>query len=115
MSKKSDFDTITKGFISYLEKTGQLSKLPNLAKEHIHASRTMFDPNLAIVQTVVKLTSQEIKALQTKLEAIFSRPIKVQNRINSDILGGMFIRIGDQIIDLSLKTQINEVKQKLLV
>ena len=110
---KSDFDVVTKGFIQYLEKTGQLSKLPHLAKEQVQASRSLFDPNLAIVQTVVKLESAELKALQVKLETKFNRPIKIVNRINRNILGGILIRIGDEIIDLSLKNRIKKVKDKL--
>jgi len=115
MSNKSDFDAITKGFISYLEKSGQLAKLPHLAKEQVQASRVLFDPNLAVVQTVIKLQPQEIKSLQNQLETIFKRPIKITNNINPNLLGGMYIRIGDQIIDLSLKSKINSVKEKLLV
>lgn len=111
--KKSDFDIVTQGFIQYLEKTGQISKLPHLAKEQIHLSRTLFDPNLAIVQTVIKLDPQEITTLETKLSSIFKRPIKVTNKINRRLLGGLLIRIGDQILDLSLRSKIKAVKEKL--
>jgi len=68
---KSDFDLVTKGFLQYLEKSGQLGKLPQLAKEHIRLSRTMMDPNLAIVQTVIPLTKQEKQTLAAKLEKLF--------------------------------------------
>jgi len=113
MAQKSDFDDITKGFIQYLEKTGQLSKLPHLAKQQIHASRSLFDPNLAIVQTVVKIDSQDLSEIQKRLEKVFNRPIKAINRIKPKILGGMVIRIGDQIIDMSLKSRIASVREKL--
>jgi len=114
MSKpQSDFDSITRGFIQYLEKTGQLSKLPHLAKEQLNLSRNLFDPNLAIVQTVIKLESKEKAAIRQKLESILDRPIKVKNEINKKILGGMLIRIGDQIIDTSLRSRLKALKQKL--
>lgn len=112
-SKKSDFDVITKGFISYLEKTGQLSKLPHLAKESINASKTLFDPNLAIVQTVIPLDPKSIGQIEAKLKTVLNRPIKVIAKINKDILGGMLIRIGDQIIDLTLKSRIKNIKHQL--
>ena len=64
---KSDFDVITKGFIQYLEKSGQLHKLPVLAKDHIRLSRTLYDPNLAVVQTCVPLSQVDQKALVTQL------------------------------------------------
>ncbi len=111
--RQSDFDLITQGFIQYLSKTGQLGKLPHLAKESIRASRTMMDPNLAIVQTVVPLSAGEKKSLQTKLESLFKRPINIQNRINKDILGGLFIRLGDQIIDATLRSRLVSLRQQI--
>ena len=112
---KSDFDLVTKGFLQYLEKSGQLGKLPQLAKEHIRLSRTMMDHNLAIVQTVIPLTKQEKQTLAAKLEKLFKRPIYVENRINQDILGGMFIRLGDQVIDSTLKSRIEQLREQLMV
>lgn len=113
MSRKSDFDLITQGFIQYLEKTGQLAKLPHLAKEQVHLSRTLFDPNLAIVSTVVMLDSSQIVALETKLKRLFNRPIKVKNLLDPQILGGLLIRIGDEIIDLSLKYSLASIRDHL--
>lgn len=110
---KSDFDLVTKGFLQYLEKSGQLGKLPRLAKDHIRLSRTLMDPNLAVVQTVVPLSEAEKKSLSVKLETLFKRPIAIQNRLNQDILGGMLIRLGDQIIDTTLKTRIQELQIQL--
>ncbi len=110
---KSDFDLVTKGFLQYLEKSGQLGKLPQLAKEHIRLSRTLMDPNLAIVQTVVPLTQEEKKSLSTKLAHLFKRPIYIENRVNKDVLGGMFIRLGDQVIDSTLKSRIQELHEQL--
>lgn len=110
---KSDFDLVTQGFIQYLEKSGQLHKLPHLAKDHIRLSRSLYDPNLAIVQSAVPLSPQDKKLLSSKLEHIFHRPITIENRINKDLIAGLFIRLGDQIIDLSVKTRLLRLKDQL--
>lgn len=111
---KSDIDAITKGFISYLEKTGQLSKLPYLAKEQVQASRTLFDPNLAFVTTVVKLQAKEIDLLKTRLEKLLDRPIKIKNQLDATIIAGLKIRVGDEIIDLSLRHQLGLLREELV-
>lgn len=110
---KSDFDLITQGFLQYLEKSGQIGKLPKLAKDQIRLSRTIMDPNRAVVQTVVLLTNEEKKALEKKLESVFQRPITIENRVNKDIVGGMFIRLGDQVIDATLKARIEKLQEQL--
>lgn len=111
---KSDIDAITKGFLAYLEKTGQLAKLPDLAKRQVQASRTIFDPNLAFVTTVVPLDATESRLLQKKLEQLLDRPIKIKNQLDPRILGGLKIRVGDEIIDMSLKNRLSELKESLL-
>ena len=110
---KSDIDPITKGFLCYLEKSGQLGKLSKIAKDFIRLSRTTVNPNLATVETVVSMTTAEKKSLSAKLQTVFKRPITVDNRLNKNILGGMLIRVGDQVVDVTLQTRLSSLQEKL--
>lgn len=116
MAKKvSDFNVITKGFIQYLEKTGQLEKLPALAKEQVQLSRTRFDTNIALVTSAVALDDTQLHNLKARLKSMFQRPITIRPKVDSHILGGMIIRLGDQIVDLSLKSRLKELEEQLTI
>jgi len=103
-------DTITRGFIKYLDKTGQLQLLPELARRYLRESKIKFDPNVAKVQAPIRLTSIQIEALTDVLSQLFQRPVQVTSGVRPDLIGGIFIRVGDKVIDLSLKTKLDTLE-----
>ena len=110
----SRVDEITRGFIKYLDKTGQIDLLPELARRHLHESRIQFDPNIAKVQTVTPLNQAQRQELASLLSQIFHRPVKVKASLRPDLIGGLFIRIGDKVIDLSLKARLDALQNSLV-
>ena len=110
----SKIDQITHGFIKYLEKTGQLSLLPELARQHLRAAKTQLDPNVARTITSVPLTTQQVHDLATILSQLFHRTIAVHNEVRPGLIGGLFIRIGDKVIDTSLKTKLELLRESLV-
>lgn len=111
--KKSDIEAINKGFLQYLEKNGHIAKLPEIARTHVQLSRTIFDPNVAFVTSVVKLTEEEKTVLKKKLQTVFHRPIFIKNKLDPKLIAGMKIRVADEVIDLSLKTQLSALREEL--
>ena len=110
---KLQVDQISKGFIKYLDKTGQLGLLPELARQNLRQSKIQFDPHLAKVQTPISLTPEQIIDLEAALSRLFHRSIKVKNTLNHDLIGGMFIRIADKVIDTSLRTKLDTLQETL--
>lgn len=106
-------NTITRGFIKYLTKTGQLELLPEIARRNLRESKIKFDPNVAKVQTPIRLTSTQTEALTDVLSQLFGRPVQVTLGVRPDLIGGIFIRVGDKVIDLSLKTKLNILENTL--
>ncbi len=106
-------DAITRGFIKYLDKTGQLQLLPELARRYLRASKIKFDPHIASIQVPVPLNPTQVANLSDTLGQLFHRPIKVITQIRTDLIGGMFIRVGDKVIDLSLKTKLDTLENAL--
>ena len=106
-------DQISKGFLSYLKKTGQLDLLPELARLYLRQVKTKQDPNLAHVYTAIPLSRADLTNLEAVLTQVFSRQIQVKNTLKTDLIGGLYIRIGDKVIDLSLKTKLDSLQNAL--
>ena len=106
-------DDITRGFIRYLTQSGQLDLLPELAKSSLRAAKTQADPHLAQVYAPVPLDKPSLVTLEQTLTQLFARPIKVKLELQPDLIAGMFIRVGDKVIDLSLRTKLIALKEKI--
>jgi len=63
------------------------------------------------VTTAVPLTDSQRERLTQKLTQKFGRTIRLMERIDSRILGGMVVQYGDLRLDNSLKTRLHDIKQ----
>lgn len=72
------------------------------------------DINYGIIYSVIKLTPQQIKQIQTKIEKIINHKIEVVNKIDASLIGGIKVKVQNQVFDGSIKGQIEQLKQELL-
>lgn len=68
----------------------------------------------AEVQTVVTLSDRIKNKIIEKLTKLTGKRIILETKINEQILGGLYLRVGDDLIDLTLSRQLENLKKKLL-
>lgn len=78
------------------------------ARYHEH-----FKIKKATVKTVTPMTPAQVAQLSEKLEAITGQKVEIINVIDSTIMGGMLVQIGDQVLDDSLKRKLEGLKDSL--
>ncbi|MDT8715587.1 F0F1 ATP synthase subunit delta [Clostridium sp. 19966] len=86
------------------------SKLNQMEKIHLEKNNTV----IATVKTVVPLLQNEKDSLVEKLEKKYSKKIILNQEIDETILGGVFIKVGDDVIDGTLKSKLEEMKELML-
>jgi ATP synthase F1 delta subunit len=70
--------------------------------------------NLTVkVSSAVPLTREEQTALRDKLEARFTQDFNVNFEVEPSLLGGVVVRVGDQVLDGSMKGKLEALKQTL--
>jgi ATP synthase F1 delta subunit len=70
--------------------------------------------NLAVkVSSAVPLTKKEQAALHKRLQARFSQDLTVSFEVEPSILGGVVVKVGDKVIDGSVKGKLEALKQSL--
>ncbi len=67
----------------------------------------------ARVSSAVPLTKGEQAALREKLEARFSQDLHLRFEVEPSLLGGVVVRVGDKVIDGSVKGRLEALKQTL--
>jgi F-type H+-transporting ATPase subunit delta len=102
----------------------------NLARMLIERNRTMLIPQIremfddrlraergiavAQVTTAERLTDAELDHIREKLETITGKKVELALKIDPDIIGGIIIRIGDQVIDGSVRNKLEKMRSRLV-
>ncbi|MDI6892237.1 MAG: ATP synthase F1 subunit delta [Actinomycetota bacterium] len=68
---------------------------------------------VAEVTTAVELTDELSKKLQAELSHLTGKKVLLRPNVDESILGGMVIRLGDKVIDCSLRHQLDQMRDKL--
>ncbi|TCO57366.1 F0F1 ATP synthase subunit delta [Actinocrispum wychmicini] len=69
--------------------------------------------SVAHVTSVVALTEPQQERLAATLQRIYSRPIALHIEVDPDLLGGLVIKVGDEIIDGSAAGRIDALRRRL--
>lgn len=76
--------------------------------------RAMADEYLGRVRAVVHLPMRtSVKDLGLRLEKILNKKVLLQQKEDPSLLGGVVIKIGDQVFDGSLKNQLNKLRSNV--
>jgi len=67
----------------------------------------------AVVESAVELTDDEQKTLTEKLAKVTGKEIRLSALVNPEIIGGLVVKIGDKVIDGSVKNRLDIMKDNL--
>jgi F-type H+-transporting ATPase subunit delta len=67
----------------------------------------------ATVTTAVPMSDEETRTVAARLSAITGKRVIVQQRVDPDILGGLVAKIGDTLIDGSVRSRLAALKRQL--
>lgn len=107
-------DTPSKRTIQVLYQRGRLALIAKVAEEFGRMVDTRLNRVIGTLTTARSLSSDEETQIQKSISHYSGKHIHITTHINPDILGGIVVRIGDTIIDGSLRTRLAQLKQALL-
>ena len=104
-----DLDPITAKFLGVLAENGRLSEL----KAVIRTVRTLAADNrgetTAEVTSAFPLNDDQVARIKSNLKARLGRDVAIDARVDPQLLGGLVVRLGSQMIDASIKTKLNNL------
>lgn len=91
----------------------RVESLPNIAREF----RRLYNRRAGIVEatatTAAELDDAELAALRGRLEQMTGARIELETRVDSSLLGGVQVRLGDQLIDGSVRGRLERLRLRL--
>ncbi len=70
-------------------------------------------PRVAEIVSAVPLTDEEKQRLEERLRERFGANLTFSYRENPDILGGLIVRVGDTLLDYSLRSRLEELRGRI--
>ena len=88
--------------------------MPNIARELEQLVLDYKNQAVAEVTTATKLDDAQMALIKQALERRTGKTILVETKVQPDILGGVIARVGDQVIDGSIRYRLSALRQQLL-
>ena len=108
----ADADRPVRNLLYTLAQRGDLALLEGLIESlRARVRRKEAGPVEVEIVSAVPLTDAERQALLAKLEE--RGPLAIHYRVDPQILGGLIVRIGDELIDNSVATRLAAMRQAL--
>ncbi|MBC3193626.1 F0F1 ATP synthase subunit delta [Pseudonocardia sp. C8] len=88
-------------------------QLDALAEELAELAAARRDRSVAKVRTPVELTPDQAAALENTLGRIYGRKISLQVELDRDLLGGLVVQVGGEVIDGSVAGRLAAARRSL--
>ncbi|WMJ79672.1 F0F1 ATP synthase subunit delta [Clostridium sp. MB40-C1] len=85
-------------------------KIKQMEKIHLQNGNKL----VAHVKTVIPLNAEEKKELIKKLENKYRKTIILKEEIDKNLIGGVYVRVGDDVIDGSIRSKFEEINELVL-
>jgi F-type H+-transporting ATPase subunit delta len=113
LTDKVSVDPMVKNFCDLLADKGRAEMIPAIASDY----KAMVDAVTGVISgeliTVADLNEERKSAIKARLEKQAGKKLELSFETDKDILGGIVLKIGDKVMDASLKAQLQILKENI--
>ncbi len=103
----------SKNFLMVLVDKDRTTELPSIVQSYKQMMNDKFNIAEGKVYTAVALSQEQISELEKNLSAKYNKNVQLVNKIDKDLLGGVLVRIGNEEIDGTVKSRLEDLGDKL--
>ncbi|OGH68660.1 MAG: ATP synthase F1 subunit delta [Candidatus Magasanikbacteria bacterium RIFCSPHIGHO2_01_FULL_47_8] len=112
-SNPKDQERILDNFVQVLKSNGHLGLLDEIEKEFLRHDREQRGVKQAEITTAKPLSRDEEAKLIHNLNEYVGGKVELKKKVDEGLIGGIMVKIGDELIDGSVKKSLQELKNKL--
>jgi len=113
VAEASDADLVMTSFLNLLIEKKRVDVLPEIAS----AVQEMVDREENIshgsVTSAIELDSALLEKIQATLQNITGNKVILETQVDPSIIGGIVAKVGDLVLDGSIRTQLNGLKESI--
>lgn len=106
-------DRQVRGFLGTLVEAGQTDMLGAIVAEFERLVSRRQERKLAQVVTAVALNDAERRAMEARLTEQFGPDLEFQYKVDKSLIGGVYLRVGDRVIDGSVAAKLAALRESL--
>lgn len=109
---KGKVNSLTLSMFDIITKKGREGYLFYIAKDFITQYRALKGITTAEVVTTYALSADQRNAFVKIIQGATNNKVELTEKVDSDIIGGYILKIGDKQIDETIKSKLNRLKNK---
>jgi F-type H+-transporting ATPase subunit delta len=103
-----------RNFLITLARDGKLDLLPAVVQSFEQYGQSSARPLSGEVISAIELDEQQRSKILSDLRARYGDRLEVRYGVDPSLIGGLIIRIGDQVLDNSLRSRLSAVQRSML-
>lgn len=101
-------------FLMLLVDKGRILFIEEIGKQYLVLLRELNQTVLAEVTSAIALTEEQKQTVRERVKAMANaRDVELETRLDPDLIGGVIIKVGSQVIDASLRGQLRRIGIRL--
>jgi F-type H+-transporting ATPase subunit delta len=110
---EDNVEEITLSLIDLVVKNGRESYLPAIARVFIHETLKYKGITESVLTTAVKADDKIKKQISKLISEVFKTKVELEEKIDTEIVGGFILRVDDNYIDASIRNKLRKIKKEL--
>ena len=100
-------------FLRTVIENGRLVALPEVARQFRALANEVSGNSDALIQSAFPIDDAELNSLVATLEKRFGRKLHATVQIDPALIGGVRVKVGDEVLDTSVKARLEQMKTAL--
>jgi F-type H+-transporting ATPase subunit delta len=111
--EKIEIEGLTANFLKLIAKNRRLFAAPDMIKAFRALLARHRGQTSGEVTSALSLTEGQLRALQSALKAALHKDVQLDKKVDATLLGGLVVKVGSRMVDSSLRTKLNSLKQTM--
>ena len=104
---------MAKNFLRTVIENGRLNALPEIAAQFRALKNAQSGSSDAVIYSAFAIDSAALTDVAAALEKRFARKLNVSVELQPDLIGGIRVVVGDEVLDSSVKARLEQMKVAL--
>jgi len=106
---RSNVSSEAKNFVAMLVENGRLALLPEIGTQFQALKNAAEGAADAEITSAFELTDAQVKDLVATLERKFGRKLNPTVKVDSSLIGGVRVAVGDEVLDTSVRAKLQNM------
>lgn len=114
VAEKMGLSSVLRSLLRLMVDKNRMHIIPEVRAYYQKLMDDMANISRAKVASATPLSKEALEAIKSSLEKVTGRTILVETKEDPELIGGVVARVGDLVLDGSVRTQLRSIKENLL-